>query len=346
MKCGNYWQDQDYGPLHVHLEHQAGGEDAGRPAQPTGFDFGMPAQPSSSTVESGQKGGDSQNIRRDFYLSHADYPKEPRRKVVQLQCVAWPDFDVPDSRDVLLGLIKDVDNALREDERDSTRGDRVDDAPVLVHCSAGVGRTGSFIVVDSILDALTRERQQARRTEDEDVVAPVSISAARSIPAANTEEQSAARQSSDDSPLASQRPASSVDSSRSRGHSRREKSVTFAAGKPVVLNNTEQPESILNGNGEARSLASSPVDVPIHSTWRRSHHDMLENDPIAAQEESGRMDIDPAPFASPNTSSKHDPWLQYREDDRASDAETIVTDRRPSLASNYTSDERVPLYSS
>lgn len=36
--------------------------------------------------------------------------------------------------------------------------------PVLVHCSAGCGRTGAFCTVDSVLDMLKRQRS-ARKTE-------------------------------------------------------------------------------------------------------------------------------------------------------------------------------------
>ena len=42
-------------------------------------------------------------------------------------------------------------------------------SPVLLHCSAGVGRTCGFIAVDSILDAIRREIRAERKPDDMDV---------------------------------------------------------------------------------------------------------------------------------------------------------------------------------
>ncbi|KAI9256716.1 protein-tyrosine phosphatase-like protein [Sporodiniella umbellata] len=58
-------------------------------------------------------------------------------KVVQLQFLGWPDHGVPDKPDKLIGLIK------------LARGYRASGKPMLVHCSAGCGRTGAFCVIDS-----------------------------------------------------------------------------------------------------------------------------------------------------------------------------------------------------
>lgn len=58
------------------------------------------------------------------------------RIVNQLHYTEWPDHSVPDSPEPLIRLI---------DELDKYRAD----GPVIVHCSAGVGRTGTFIILDA-----------------------------------------------------------------------------------------------------------------------------------------------------------------------------------------------------
>ncbi|KAJ2710750.1 tyrosine protein phosphatase 1 [Coemansia spiralis] len=84
-------------------------------------------------------------VVRRMELHHAAHPGLPRT-VAQLHFIGWPDERVPDSPLPVLRLIRE----LREGIAPPT------DAPVVVHCSAGVGRTGTFIVVDAAMDYLAR----------------------------------------------------------------------------------------------------------------------------------------------------------------------------------------------
>jgi len=56
------------------------------------------------------------------------------QNVEQIQCVLWPDGGSPSSTSVLLDLIHHSNEVL--DDQAGT---------IIVHCSAGVGRTGTFI---------------------------------------------------------------------------------------------------------------------------------------------------------------------------------------------------------
>lgn len=67
-------------------------------------------------------------------------------EVTQLQYLEWPDQEIPESPKTLLDLCGRVD-ALSEEHY---RQRRVRAQPI-VHCSAGIGRTGTFIAVDKTL---------------------------------------------------------------------------------------------------------------------------------------------------------------------------------------------------
>ncbi|KAJ9121500.1 hypothetical protein QFC22_002117 [Naganishia vaughanmartiniae] len=151
IKCGSYWTDGTYGPLHLQLLSTTGGEDEQEKAV-SGFNFHVGTDRPASGMP---------NIHRVFLLTHDGYPDVPPRKITQIQCVSWPDFDVPEDPHTLLGLVKEVDQASEEMAADAD--DREHKPPVLVHCSAGVGRTGSYIVVDAMLDALRREHHTHHR---------------------------------------------------------------------------------------------------------------------------------------------------------------------------------------
>jgi len=60
------------------------------------------------------------------------------RKVVQLHCTEWPDQGVPPSTDSMISLMYELD--MRSDPTNKT-------SPICVHCSAGIGRTGTFVAI-------------------------------------------------------------------------------------------------------------------------------------------------------------------------------------------------------
>ena len=69
------------------------------------------------------------------------------RQVTQFHFVAWPDHGVPIFPIAMIQFVKLVRAYINQTE-DGTN------APTLVHCSAGVGRTGTFICLDVILQQL------------------------------------------------------------------------------------------------------------------------------------------------------------------------------------------------
>ncbi|XP_049819624.1 tyrosine-protein phosphatase Lar isoform X2 [Aethina tumida] len=70
-----------------------------------------------------------------------------RREIKQLQFTAWPDHGVPDHPAPFLQFLRRVRSL-----------NPADAGPIVVHCSAGVGRTGCFIVIDSMLERMRHEK--------------------------------------------------------------------------------------------------------------------------------------------------------------------------------------------
>ncbi|GLH05083.1 Tyrosine-protein phosphatase 69D [Gryllus bimaculatus] len=72
------------------------------------------------------------------------------RSIVQYHYLVWKDFMAPEHPSGILKFIKRVNEAYS-----------LEKGPILVHCSAGVGRTGTLVALDSLLQQLQEEGQVA-----------------------------------------------------------------------------------------------------------------------------------------------------------------------------------------
>nr|XP_040038568.1 receptor-type tyrosine-protein phosphatase delta-like isoform X28 [Gasterosteus aculeatus aculeatus] len=70
-----------------------------------------------------------------------------KREVRQFQFTAWPDHGVPEHPTPFLAFLRRVKACNPPDA-----------GPMAVHCSAGVGRTGCFIVIDAMMERIKHEK--------------------------------------------------------------------------------------------------------------------------------------------------------------------------------------------
>jgi len=124
-KCGNYWPDvntqQQYGYFIV-------------------------------TCESVHEGVDF--TTRTFRLTFPQTGES--REIVQFQFLSWPDFGTPTTAEGVLTLLKEVRHyqASRLVLEGLSWTGAPHGPPIIVHCSAGVGRSGTFAAIDICLTCI------------------------------------------------------------------------------------------------------------------------------------------------------------------------------------------------
>ncbi|XP_013778053.1 tyrosine-protein phosphatase non-receptor type 11-like isoform X2 [Limulus polyphemus] len=98
------------------------------------------------TVKSLAESSTADYTLREFQVSKEDQCKSIT--IYQYHFTAWPDHGVPSDPGCVLNFLHDVNR----------RQDSIPDAgPIVVHCSAGIGRTGTFIVIDMIVDQIRKQ---------------------------------------------------------------------------------------------------------------------------------------------------------------------------------------------
>ena len=178
VKAHNYWSDKQYGPMRLEFlsEKRASLDPAKikrhrrqRPSmnERKSTEGGPLARIDTSTASAASDPDQPFVIVRKLALSHEGHPFERMREVTQLQYSSWPDFGAPAHPAHLLGLVEQCDAVVRRTTaaaRDAP--DPSTSRPVIVHCSAGCGRTGTFCTVDTVIDMLKRQRMTRRKARD------------------------------------------------------------------------------------------------------------------------------------------------------------------------------------
>lgn len=168
-KCGRYWAAAGGGECwNVRVEREDGVEEDEEEVGGGGGFF--------ATKEPKTSGDDSVTIRRTIHLTHK--LTGSTRKVRHIQYCAWPDFDIPAKPSDVVSLVREVESAQCDYLAERGTGDEGKDPPVLAHCSAGVGRTGVFIMVSSMLEKFRRDRS-ARLDEGKDDAMEIDIPSPR-----------------------------------------------------------------------------------------------------------------------------------------------------------------------
>ncbi|KAL5482193.1 hypothetical protein EMCRGX_G022488 [Ephydatia muelleri] len=84
---------------------------------------------------------------RTLVLTNNSDPNSKPRKLTHYYYTAWPDHGVPRNPSSMVGFVRQIQRAHARNEG----------VPLLVHCSAGVGRTGTFMVLDAMLKRIVWE---------------------------------------------------------------------------------------------------------------------------------------------------------------------------------------------
>uniref|UniRef100_A0A8C1GJK9 protein-tyrosine-phosphatase n=1 Tax=Cyprinus carpio TaxID=7962 RepID=A0A8C1GJK9_CYPCA len=85
-------------------------------------------------------------IRRELEMMVLE--GEPPRCIWHYQYLSWPDHGVPNEPGGVLSFLEQVNR---------TQSAIPESGPIVVHCSAGIGRTGTIIVIDILIDIINRQ---------------------------------------------------------------------------------------------------------------------------------------------------------------------------------------------
>ncbi|XP_060590251.1 tyrosine-protein phosphatase non-receptor type 21-like [Ruditapes philippinarum] len=96
-------------------------------------------------------------------ISLRHVPSKKERQIWHLQYTDWPDHGCPDDMYGFLGFLDEIESVQRLAESEEGSGKK---SPIVVHCSAGVGRTGVVILTQVMKWCLEHNQQWYFYSED------------------------------------------------------------------------------------------------------------------------------------------------------------------------------------
>jgi len=90
---------------------------------------------------------------RNLELRHCE--SDSIRVITQYHYLTWPDFGVPHSTSTFLKFLHAV----------SSKHPSTSDSPNIIHCSAGIGRSGTFILADTCLARMKQTQKSMTRSQ-------------------------------------------------------------------------------------------------------------------------------------------------------------------------------------
>ncbi|KAF9992425.1 hypothetical protein BGZ79_003088 [Entomortierella chlamydospora] len=98
-------------------------------------------------------------VYRHFEIWNPIDTASERRQLLFVHYQGWPDHGVPSKTDDLRDILYKIRAWKSEQQRQPQQASHQKDfGPIVVHCSAGCGRTGTFCVIDTILSVLEKIR--------------------------------------------------------------------------------------------------------------------------------------------------------------------------------------------
>ncbi|ORX51389.1 hypothetical protein BCR36DRAFT_351028 [Piromyces finnis] len=146
IKCAIYWPTEKNTIYELNLPNEQNNDNTQRKLELVLKDI---TQPTDNIIKRTIQITETEIVKTNNSVEHRNIRT---REVIHLQFIAWPDHDEPNSISSFIDLIK-LSKSIKSNVKNSDQyTDLEKQSLTVVHCSAGVGRTGTFMTLDMLFD--------------------------------------------------------------------------------------------------------------------------------------------------------------------------------------------------